>query len=196
MSRRCGAIDQDKQNAILEAALDVAGSARPSLAAITSTAPVSRQTAHKQFGAPGLKRAVLNWCRAAVRDPLVAAFALMRLPPGRLPLPDFRQGRVPFDLAQLSCRHHGQVERMNLTIKEATVKRFRYDSHDQLRMHLADFMAAYNFARRLKTLDGLTPYEYIAKKLGFRARAIHPRSDPQDAGTEHWNKANELFAAA
>lgn len=24
-------------------------------------------------------------------------------------------------------------------------------------------MAAYNFARRLKTLSGLTPYEYIAK---------------------------------
>ena len=30
-------------------------------------------------------------------------------------------------------------------------------------MHPADFMAAYNFARRLKTLSGLTPYEYIAK---------------------------------
>jgi hypothetical protein len=34
---------------------------------------------------------------------------------------------------------------------------------DQLRTHLADFMAAYNFARRLKTLGGLTPYEYICK---------------------------------
>ena len=55
----------------------------------------------------------------------------------------------------------GQVERMNRTIKEATVKRFHYDSHDQLRTHLAYFMAAYNFARRLKTLNGLTPYEYI-----------------------------------
>lgn len=44
-----------------------------------------------------------------------------------------------------------------------TVKRFQYDSHDQLRTHLADFMAAYNFARRLKTLNGLTPYEYICK---------------------------------
>ena len=58
---------------------------------------------------------------------------------------------------------NGQVERMNRTIKEATVKRFHYESHDQLRTHLADFMAAYNFARRLKTLSGLTPYEYIAK---------------------------------
>lgn len=49
------------------------------------------------------------------------------------------------------------------TVREATVKRFHYESHDQLRTHLADFMAAYNFARRLKTLSGLTPYEYIAK---------------------------------
>jgi len=57
----------------------------------------------------------------------------------------------------------GQVERMNRTIKEATVKRFHYDSHDQLRAHLADFLAAYNFARRLETLSGLTPYEYICK---------------------------------
>ena len=30
----------------------------------------------------------------------------------------------------------------NRTIKEATVKRFHYDSHDQLRTHLADFLAA------------------------------------------------------
>lgn len=50
---------------------------------------------------------------------------------------------------------------MNRTIKDATVKRFYYDSHDQLRQHLADFVAAYNFARRLKTLKGLTPYEFI-----------------------------------
>ena len=28
---------------------------------------------------------------------------------------------------------------------------------------VADFSAVYNFARRLKTLKGLTPYEYICK---------------------------------
>ena len=27
--------------------------------------------------------------------------------------------------------------------------------------HLADFVTAYNFAKRLKTLKGLTPYEYV-----------------------------------
>jgi len=58
---------------------------------------------------------------------------------------------------------NGQVERMNRTIKDATVRRFYYESHDQLRGHLADFVSAYNFARRLKTLKGLTPYEFICK---------------------------------
>ena len=59
---------------------------------------------------------------------------------------------------------NGQVERMNRTIKEATVKRFHYDDHDQLRQHLANFISAYNFGRRLKTLKGLTPYEFICKQ--------------------------------
>jgi len=58
---------------------------------------------------------------------------------------------------------NGQVERMNRTIKEATVKRYHYDSHEQFKSHLADFLNAYNFGRRLKTLKGLTPYEHICK---------------------------------
>lgn len=58
---------------------------------------------------------------------------------------------------------NGQVERMNRTIKDATVKRFHYDSHDQFRRHLDDFVAAHNVARRLKRLRGLTPYEFICK---------------------------------
>src|SRR6516164_2993947 len=51
---------------------------------------------------------------------------------------------------------NGQVERMNRTIKDATVKRFYYETHTELRAHLADFVSAYNFAKRLKTLNGLT----------------------------------------
>src|ERR687890_805851 len=59
---------------------------------------------------------------------------------------------------------NGQVERMNRTIKDATVRRYYYESHDQLRQHLATFVQAYNFARRLKTLKGLTPFEFICKR--------------------------------
>jgi hypothetical protein len=52
---------------------------------------------------------------------------------------------------------------MNRTIKDATVKRYFYATHDPLRHHLPDFLDAYNFARRLKTLSGLTPDEFICK---------------------------------
>ncbi len=44
---------------------------------------------------------------------------------------------------------------MNRTINEATVKRLHYKSHEQLRVHLANFMVAHNFTRRLKTLSDI-----------------------------------------
>ena len=88
---------------------------------------------------------------------------------------DVRDGRHIFDRV---CDEHGiehrltkvnhpwtngQVERMNRTLKDATVKRYHYDSHDQLRAHLQLFVDAYNHARRLKTLRGLTPYEHVCQ---------------------------------
>ena len=58
---------------------------------------------------------------------------------------------------------NGPVERMNRTIKEATVKRYDYTTHEQLNAHRHSFLLASNFARRLKPLKGLSPYKYIAK---------------------------------
>ena len=52
---------------------------------------------------------------------------------------------------------------MNRTLKEATVKRYHYASHDELRTHLRLFLDAYNHARRLKALRGLTPYGFICR---------------------------------
>lgn len=52
---------------------------------------------------------------------------------------------------------------MNRTIKEANVKCYHYESHDQRRQHLNNFVGAYNYGRRLKTLKGLTPYEFICR---------------------------------
>ena len=73
---------------------------------------------------------------------------------------------------------NGQVERMNRTLKEATVRRYHYDTHQQLKEHLAAFLDGYNFARRLKTLSGLTPYEAICKAWAedphrFRLDPVH-----------------------
>ena len=58
---------------------------------------------------------------------------------------------------------NGQVERMNRTLKEATVKKFYDQTHQHLKEHLHTFLMAYNFAKRLKSLRGLTPYEHICQ---------------------------------
>jgi transposase InsO family protein len=52
---------------------------------------------------------------------------------------------------------NGQVERMNRTLKEATVKKYYNQTYQHLKEHIHAFLLAYNFAKRLKTLKGLTP---------------------------------------
>lgn len=66
--------------------------------------------------------------------------------------------------------------RMNRTIKDATVQRYHYDSHRQLEAHLADFVSAYNFGRSLKTLKGLTPYEFIWTKQPEQFKLVQLRT--------------------
>ena len=67
---------------------------------------------------------------------------------------------------------------MNRTLKEATVCRYHYETHEQLKQHLSAFLQAYNFAKRLKRLRGLTPFEFVCKtwtqspKL-FRLNPLH-----------------------
>jgi hypothetical protein len=52
---------------------------------------------------------------------------------------------------------------MNRTIKEATVKKYYDQSHDELKEHLHTFFMAYNVAKRLKVLKGLTTDEYVCQ---------------------------------
>jgi transposase InsO family protein len=56
---------------------------------------------------------------------------------------------------------NGQAERMVRTIKDATVRRFHYDTHAGLAAHLAAFLTAYNFAKHLKALRWRTPFQAI-----------------------------------
>lgn len=58
---------------------------------------------------------------------------------------------------------NGQVECMNRTLKDATVKRYHYETQEQLETHLQLFLDASNHAKLRKTLKGLTPYELICK---------------------------------
>ena len=61
--------------------------------------------------------------------------------------------------------HHpwtnGQVERINRTLKEATIKKYYYTNYEKLQNHLNLFLKAYNYAKSLKTLKGLTPFEKV-----------------------------------
>lgn len=58
-------------------------------------------------------------------------------------------------------RTSGQVERMNRTTKEGTVLRFHCQTTAELNEHPLAFLLAHNHAKRLKTLRGLTPHEFV-----------------------------------
>lgn len=68
---------------------------------------------------------------------------------------------------------NGQVERMNRTLKDATVNRYFYQTHAHLQEHLRTFVNAYNFAKRLKMLRGLTPYEFIVRTWTEKPKLFH-----------------------
>ena len=89
---------------------------------------------------------------------------------------------------------NGQVEQMNRTINDATVKRFHCDSHDQLRTHLADFLVAHNFARRLKTLNSLTPHAYICKIWASEPERFILNPTHQMPGLNTWPPAFDMSA--
>ena len=92
---------------------------------------------------------------AIMRKLLVMANSLLR---DRRKCTKVRAGpiRIVMDCRANHCRAAG-----DRTIKEAAVKRCHSDSHEQLRRHLDLFIDAYNCARRLKTLNGLTSTQFI-----------------------------------
>ena len=57
---------------------------------------------------------------------------------------------------------NGQAERMNRTIKDATIRAFHYPDLDSLKAHVLAFVRTYNFAKHLKALRWKTPFEAIA----------------------------------
>ena len=68
---------------------------------------------------------------------------------------------------------NGQVERMNRTIKEATVKKYHYDTEAMLKQHLQHFLNAYNYAKKLKSLRFLTPMEKILNEWKNKPNLFH-----------------------
>jgi len=56
---------------------------------------------------------------------------------------------------------NGQAERMNRTVKDATVKAFHYETLASLSAHGQAFITAYTFAKPLKALRWRTPFQAI-----------------------------------
>ena len=56
---------------------------------------------------------------------------------------------------------NGQAERMNRTVKDATIKAFHYPDLDSLKAHVLAFASAYNFAKHLKAICWKTPFEAV-----------------------------------
>ncbi len=66
---------------------------------------------------------------------------------------------------RLTKPHHpwtnGQAERMNRTVKDATIKAFHYPDLEALKAHVLAFVRADNFAEHLKALRWRTPFQAI-----------------------------------
>lgn len=77
------------------------------------------------------------------------------------------QPRGPCDRASVDQAKpplaNGQIGRLHRAIKNATVKRCQYGSHDHLRTQITHFMDACNFVSWPKTRNGLVPFECICK---------------------------------
>ncbi len=67
---------------------------------------------------------------------------------------------VPVSLAALDSK---QVDDVRAAIRNAQGPVYVHCGAGQWACAIADFVAAYNFGRRLKTLKGLTPYEFICQ---------------------------------
>ncbi len=61
---------------------------------------------------------------------------------------------------------------------------YYYDSQTSLQEHLQTFIDAYNFAKRLKSLNGLTPWEFIVKVWKSNPKSFKIKSDPYNLGLD------------
>jgi IS30 family transposase len=114
------------------------------------------------------------------------SYSLLKFPPkGKLHCFDqiCQEYQIEHRLTQI--KHpwtNGQVERMNRTIKQATVRRYHYDTIERLKQHLYDFLNAYNVAQQLKTLKFLTPIQKILAEFQEKPHLFHSNPNHYSMG--------------
>jgi hypothetical protein len=114
----------------------------------TSTDPRSRRIRESRKGRPcnelGLSAHCLSTACPHLRAPGAPCPGWAHHIAGSLPekQPD---NEAPADLIP----DNGQAERMNRTIKDATIKTYHYDDLENLKAHVMAFVTAYNFAKHI-----------------------------------------------
>jgi len=80
---------------------------------------------------------------------------------------------------------NGQAERMNRTVKDATVKVFHSETLASLSAHVLTFVTAYNFAKPLKGLRWRTPFQAICDAWTRDPAPVQDQLAPPHPGTIH-----------
>src|SRR5882757_6980042 len=80
---------------------------------------------------------------------------------------------------------NGKIERMNRTIKDATVKRYFYETHDQLARPPAKLRRRLQFRQTPQNPQGPHPIRIRLQSLDVTASEIQTQSPPPNAGTKH-----------
>ena len=72
---------------------------------------------------------------------------------------------------------NGQAERMNRTIKEATIKAFHCPDLQSLKAHVLAFVCAFNFAKHLKAIRWKTPCQTVVE--AWQKNPARFKTDPR-----------------
>jgi transposase InsO family protein len=86
---------------------------------------------------------------------------------------------------------HGQVERMNRTLKEATIKKYYYESQKQREQHIKQFIEAYHYASQLKVIGFISPVQFILNEYQVKSWLFH--SDPNHYFKGHNRNISHTF---
>ena len=76
-----------------------------------------------------------------------------------------------------SPQTNGQVERMNQILKDATIKMFEYDTVEQFKVNLHDFLNYYNCSKKLKSLNRKSPFTFLQEKYKINPKLFTKNSD-------------------
>jgi len=83
-----------------------------------------------------------------------------------------------------SPQTNGQVERMNKTLKDATIKMFQYDTVEQFQVNLHDFLNYYNCSKKLKAIGRKSPFTFLKEKYKLYPKLFTKNPDHYCVGLD------------